>query len=72
MAQQKRTRTGDIFKIAEKMREMGITELEIHDKFKIKLGDKPLVGEGGTDALHSLSEEIKKSMSDEDLLFHSA
>lgn len=73
MAQQTRTRTGDVFKVAEKMRSLGIEELEIHGKFKIKLGDKPMEpSEGNTDALTKLGEDIKKSLSDDDLLFHSS
>lgn len=73
MAQQTRTRTGDVFKVAEKMRTLGIEELEIHGKFKIKLGDKPTEqGEGNTDALTKLGEDIRKSLNDEDLLFHSS
>lgn len=73
MAQQKRVRTGEVFKIAEKMREMGILELEIPERFKIKLGDLPVSKvEGSTDALTQLGEDIKKSFDEEDLLFHSS
>ena len=73
MEQQKRTRTGDVFKVAEKMRALGIEELEINGKFKIKLGNKPIEPtEGNTDALTQLGEDIKKSLSDDDLLFHSS
>ena len=43
MAQVKRTRTGDVFKIATRMRELGIEELEVFEKYKIKLGNKPLL-----------------------------
>lgn len=72
MVQVKRTRTGDVFKIAARMRELGIEELEVFEKYKIKLGNKPEPIEGATDALDQLGEDIKKSFNDDDLLFHSS
>lgn len=72
--QPKRTRTGDVLAIADQMRVKGIKKLSIDGKFTIELGELPQ-GSGepqdNTDAFNEMSEQLKKIMGDDDLLFHS-